>query len=179
MLVYILSYEYYDSNKTLGIFSSKEEISKFVKNELISDFIKVIDKVINDINEDYNKRNTVIFNKYWNYQTRFVGNISWLTNYFKTNNYRNYTITEDDSTDYSFYGDWDIDNYFYQSNEINTMLKDEKMVLINELIPSEELDKIYDLNIYIGLKQKIEEVLTNIDIVEYYKEQCNRRDNTK
>jgi len=186
MLVYVLFYQYDDYEQTIGAFSSEEEIVKYVKNTLTEEFITNINKLIKDIDEDYNERNTVEFNEYWTYQTRYVGNVRWLTEYLKTNNYEHSqkeNVSEEDySTDYSYgYIYCNIENYHYKVNEINTAYKDEHddFVLLRRVIPKEELDKIYDLNNYPELKQKIEEVISNKDVIEHYKAQCKRRDDTR
>lgn len=179
MLVYVLCYQYDDIIENIGVFSSEEDIIKYMKNELIKDCINVINTVIKDINQDYKEKDTVTFNKYWTYQTRFVGNVKWLIDYFKTNKFIPDKTDEWDSTHYSYHPDIHIGNYYYQSTELNTTFNEDKIVRIKSLIPQEELDKINDLNNYPDLKQKIEEVINNKDIISHYEAQCKRRDNTK
>jgi hypothetical protein len=179
MSVYVLCYEYDDRIENIGVFSSAEEIIKYMKNELVKDCINVINTVIKDINEDYNEKSKVKFNEYWTYQTRFVGNINWLINYLKTNKYTAEETDEWDSTHYSYYPDVHIGNYFYQSTDLNTTFNKDNFAMIKDLIPQEELDNINDLNNYPDLKQQIEEVINNQDIMSHYEAQCKRRDDTK
>lgn len=179
MLIYVLFYEYDNTNEAIGVFSSEEEIVKYMKNELIKDYINIINTVIKDINQDYNEKDTVTFNKYWTYQTRFVGNVKWLIDHFKTNKFTPDEKDEWDSTYYSYYPDVHLGNYFHQSTELNTNFNEDNFAMIEDLISEEELDKIHDLNNYPDLKQKIEEVINNQDIMSHYEAQCKRRDDTK
>lgn len=176
-LIYILSYDYGDFIKTLGVFSSEEELIKYIKNKLITELINHINKTIKDIYEEYNEKNKVEFNESWTYQTSFVYNVNWLFNYLKTNKDREENINKE----YSIVNRHEIEYWMYHFNEINTLLSEDiNLNKIKNLVTNKEINNIYDLNDFPDLKQEIKKILNNKDILEYYERQkCKIREYTK